>query len=75
MGNGTSSRDIPHLCYFVCRTLPVSGGPQPPGPGTTKKPALWAVSSSGLFGWASPCAHLSNDLVRKDEEVRGDCDA
>jgi hypothetical protein len=27
----------------------VSCGPQPPRPGTTTKPALWAVRSSGLI--------------------------
>src|SRR5882724_9196566 len=31
-------------------TPPVSRGPQPPRPGTTTKPALWAVSSTGMFG-------------------------
>src|SRR5207247_4707816 len=46
------------------RTLPVSCGPQPPRPGTTKKPALWAVSSSGLFGCARPRASLLDHLVR-----------
>jgi hypothetical protein len=28
---------------------PLSCGPQAKTPGTTRKPALWAVSSSGLF--------------------------
>jgi hypothetical protein len=31
-------------------TLPVSGGPQGNTPGIPQKPALWAVSSTGLFG-------------------------
>jgi hypothetical protein len=30
--------------------LPVSSGPQAKTPGITKKPALWAASSTGLFG-------------------------
>jgi len=33
----------------VCRTLPVSGGPQALTHTLTKKPALWAVRSSGLL--------------------------
>src|SRR6266852_4759497 len=55
-------------------TLPVSCGPQATTPRTSKKPALWAVSSTGLLGWASPCAYLSDHLVRQEQERRRDGD-
>ena len=54
------SRGLPSfpLRWNSGRTLPVSCGPQPPRPGTSTKPALWAVSSTGMFGQGGGIARL-----------------
>jgi hypothetical protein len=44
-------------------TLPVSCGPQGKTPGLPQKPALWAVSSTGLLGQGVPC-HAGFGLLR-----------
>src|SRR5882724_11355537 len=46
------------------RTLPLSCGPQSPRPGTTTKPALWAVSSSGLILIEAPSPADHRGLLR-----------
>src|SRR5262249_14399476 len=38
-------------------------------------PTLWAVRSSGLSGWAGPCASFFDPLARGKEEGGGDGEA
>src|SRR5262249_51925654 len=60
------------LTSEVISTLPLSCGPQEKTPAIPPKPALWAVSSSGLFGWARPYVYLSDHLVRPKQHDRWD---
>src|SRR4029450_4626630 len=63
-----SERTISCAVKGRTRTPPVSGGPQPSRPEMPKKPALWAVSSSGVFGWGHPCIPLADHLGRLKQE-------
>jgi hypothetical protein len=65
-------------------TVPACPGADPNAPGERRptsteprkgtEPTLWAVRSTGLFGWARPCASLADHLVRQEQERRGDRD-
>jgi hypothetical protein len=61
------------LAYLACP--PNASLQLLPEAGATQERRLEAVSCKALFGWARPCACLSDHLVRLKQERRGDGEA